>query len=144
MAGPPTAVVDASVAAKWFLQERDSESALVLRDDHIAGRIRLVAPLLMPYEVANALRYHPQVGSELLAAHIADLLRLGIGFDPVSDPSIANAIEAAYRTGLTVYDACYISLSEHLNCPLATADDVQNEACGQRGKHVRDWPSEGP
>lgn len=98
----------------------------------------------MPYEVANALRYHPQVGSELLADHIADLLGLGIGLDPASEISLASAIYAAYRTGLTVYDSCYISLAEHLNCILLTADEVQLEASGQRGRHIRDWSSEGP
>ncbi len=143
MAGPPTAVVDASVAAKWFLPERDSEAVLALRDEHVAGRIRLVAPALLPYETANALRYHPQVGSGFLAVHIADLFALAIRFDPVSDLSLAQAVETAYQTGLTVYDVCYISSEEHLDCPLLTADETQLEASGPRGRQVRDWPSEG-
>ena len=144
MAGPPTAVVDASVAAKWFLPERDSEAALALRDEHVAGRIRLVAPALLPYETANALRYHPQVGSGFLADHIADLFALAIRFDPVSEVSLENAVAAAYRTGLTVHDASYLALAEHLDCPLVTADGVQLEVSGGRGRHVRDWSSPRP
>lgn len=143
MAGPGLAVIDASVAAKWFLSEAESESAIALRDAHVAGRIRLIAPSLMPYEVANALRYHPRIGSDFLAVYIADLFALGIGIDPVSDGSMAAAIKVAYRTGLTVYDACYVSLADRLGCPLFTADEVQLAAAGPSGQHIREWAREG-
>ena len=40
---PQTLVIDASTAAKWFLEEEDSDRALSLRDAHIDGRIELTA-----------------------------------------------------------------------------------------------------
>jgi predicted nucleic acid-binding protein len=72
VARPPLAVIDASVATKWFLQERDTDHALALRDGHASGRILLTSSSIMPHEQANALRFHPAVGSELLAEHILD------------------------------------------------------------------------
>jgi predicted nucleic acid-binding protein len=141
VARPPLAVIDASVAAKWFLQEPDTDHALALRDGHAAGRVLLTSPSIMPYEVANALRFHPAVGSELLAEHIEDLFILQVGIDPVSDESLSGAVRVAYRLGLTVYDACYIALAERLRCPLFTADEVQLEAAGRLGHHVSEAAS---
>jgi len=49
---PQTLVIDASTAAKWFLEEEDSDRALSLRDAHIDGRIELTAPDLIVYELS--------------------------------------------------------------------------------------------
>lgn len=50
-------VVDASIIAKWFLNEKNSPSALRVRDDFATKRISLSAPALLFYEVTNALRF---------------------------------------------------------------------------------------
>ena len=52
-------IIDASIAVKWFVAERDSEKALTLRGMYEREKIELVAPSLIYYEVANALRFHP-------------------------------------------------------------------------------------
>jgi len=52
-------VVDASVAVKWLVTEKDTENALKVLDGYLAGRFELLAPTLIYYEVANALRLHP-------------------------------------------------------------------------------------
>ncbi len=137
MARPATAVVDASVAAKWYLPEVDTEAALSLRERHVNGDIRLVSPDLMVYEVANALRYHPRAGSDRLAEHIGDLLALDIGLDPVSETSMIAAIHSAFRFGMSVYDASYVSLAERLDTVVYTADESMLRAAGSRGQHVR-------
>src|SRR5437867_9282056 len=137
MARSATAVVDASVAAKWYLPERDTEAALSLRESHLNGDIRLVSPDLMVYEVANALRYHPRAGLDRLAEHIGDLLALDIGLDPVSETSMIAAVESAFRLGLSIYDASYISLAERLDTVVYTADESLLRAAGSRGRHVR-------
>jgi len=50
-------VVDASVVAKWFLEEEYSGKALQLRDDYARGLLTVAAPSLLEYEVLNALKY---------------------------------------------------------------------------------------
>jgi len=46
-----TAVIDASVAVKWFVEEHGTQKALELRDRYIDGELKLIAPQLFPYEV---------------------------------------------------------------------------------------------
>ncbi len=137
MARTAAAVVDASVVAKWFLAERGTDGAIALRDRHVNGEVRLVAPELMVYEVANALRYHPRVGSDRLAEHIEDLFAVEVGLDPVSEVSMTAAIQTAYRTGLSIYDAAYVALAERLDATLYTADEALLRAAGSRGASVR-------
>jgi len=136
LARPETAVVDASVATKWCLPEADTDAAISLRERHLNGDIRLVSPDLMVYEVANALRYHPRVGIDRLAEHIGDLFALEIGFDPTSETSMIAAIHSAFRLGLSVYDASYISLAERLDTVVYTADESLYRAAGPRGRRV--------
>lgn len=139
MAGRGPTVVDASVAVKWFLPERDTPKALALRDAHVDSETTLVAPLLLLYEVANALRYHPQVGADLLARHMEDLFALGIGFDVPSEESLGDAVRVAYERGVSVYDAAYLSLADRLDARLVTADREQLAAAGPRGLDLDAW-----
>ena len=50
-------VIDASIIAKWFVDEEGTEESLKLRTDHIEGRILIAVPELLFLEVLNALRY---------------------------------------------------------------------------------------
>ena len=56
MAGATKIVLDASVAVRWYNEEDYSKKALLIRDDHISGKVDLVEPYLLIYEVGNALR----------------------------------------------------------------------------------------
>ncbi len=49
-----TVVVDASVALKWVLQERDTEQALILWDRWQAAEEFVAAPPIFRSEVTNA------------------------------------------------------------------------------------------
>src|SRR3972149_1304651 len=64
MEKPKKIVVDASVAAKWYVPEEHSEQALELRDDFRSRRVDLIAPHLLLYEVANGLRYSPELSPD--------------------------------------------------------------------------------
>ncbi len=141
MAGPELAVVDASVAAKWFLPEAESEASLALRRAHLDGRILLHAPVFLPFEVANALRYHPALGAEPVAAAVGHLFGVQVRLEPPTPESLSRAVEVAYRTGLSVYDAAYVALAERLDCPLYSADERQLAAAPSRAVHIRDFRS---
>ena len=52
-------VVDASVAAKWLVDEEGSDAADTLLD----GSFELFAPRLMASEVGSALRHKVRIGS---------------------------------------------------------------------------------
>ena len=95
------------------------------------------APDLIIYEVANALRYHPAIGSDRLADHIGDVFALDIGLDPASETALTAAIRTAYRKGLSLSDASYIALAERIDGLVYTADETLLRAAGPRGKHIR-------
>ncbi len=50
-------VMDASVCARWFLDEEYSDRARVLRDSFVKGTVTIAVPSLLFYETLNALRY---------------------------------------------------------------------------------------
>jgi predicted nucleic acid-binding protein len=50
-------VLDASVIAKWFLEEPKSSEALHYRDLHAQKKEIIIAPSILIYEMANFFRY---------------------------------------------------------------------------------------
>lgn len=138
MARVQEVVVDASVACKWFLPEKDTPKALLLRDDHIEERIRILAPELMAYEVANALRYHPALGKEGLQETIRYLYDLQLSWVPATHRDLGSAADFARRQRVSVYDACYATLAEHRSCPLVT-DDTLLLKTSRRAVSLSEW-----
>ncbi|MGH9878411.1 MAG: type II toxin-antitoxin system VapC family toxin [Nitrososphaerales archaeon] len=115
------AIIDASVVVKWFNAEEFSESAEYLKEKHMKAEITLVSPVMMVFEVLNALRYNPELGADDVKEALNDLLGIQIKLYPVEE-WLSEAISLAYDRGLTVYDASYIALAGHLGCLLYTAD----------------------
>jgi predicted nucleic acid-binding protein len=115
-------VVDASIVVKWFVPEHDSASALKLRDAHKNGRITLFAPDLMPYELANALRYRAALSEADLKSAIESLFELDLTLITPSAKSISRTTSLARKLDVSVYDATYLELSETLECQVITSD----------------------
>ncbi|MEX0802925.1 MAG: type II toxin-antitoxin system VapC family toxin [Candidatus Binatia bacterium] len=119
-------VVDASVIVKWFLhqQEADRDRALALRDLHISGRSILYIPRLALLEVLNAIRFSPKANEEDGETALETLqdLNLETKSADVNLLRKANAIAWAYK--VTIYDALYVALAEHVGYPLITADET--------------------
>lgn len=114
-------VIDASVVAKWFLNEPDSEKALKLRDGHANGKILLIVPELIFIEVLNALRYKEHNIEALKAANKA-LSDIQFHVEKINPFLLEKSIQTALKYDLTLYDALYITLSNAFGIPLITAD----------------------
>ena len=113
----PLAVVDASAAAALLFGEPGAESVA----DRLGGH-RLVAPTLLPYEVANSCRKKAERGEaprEDLLAGLSLLARLEIRF---VDPDPGDVVTLAWATGLTAYDAAYLWVARTLDAELVTLD----------------------
>ena len=113
-------VVDASVAAKWYLEEDCTEAALRLLEP---GR-RLHAPDFMLLEVHSALCKRLRRGSMSLsdADDIrAALRRCEIRYVPFGD-LLDRAYEIATSTGRSMYDCLYVALAVRLGVQVVTAD----------------------
>jgi predicted nucleic acid-binding protein len=118
-------ILDASVAAKWFLPDEalDHEAALV-RDAVLDDRIRLAAPAILWSEVAHAIvgavraRRFDQDEAWGLATRFASV-RTVVDLAEV-DPD--DAVRRALKTGVGAYDAQYLILTARLGRSLLTAD----------------------
>lgn len=117
-----TLVSDASAVLKWFVEEVDSDKAVMMRNAHRDGRVSLAAPDLLVYEVANALSYNPKVSSSQLTASIHGLLDIGIDLVPPAGEYGVQIGKTARKFSISAYDASYAALSEMIPCPLVTAD----------------------
>jgi len=118
----PKAVADASVVAKWFLDERYSEEARLLRDSFAKGEIALAVPSLLFYETLNALRYTDLYTEDELASVARALGQYGFDVWEPSGEVYEEIARMSIKQGITVYDAAYVALAAHLSAPLYTVD----------------------
>ena len=129
-------VVDASVAAKWFLKD-ELESDLDLADNLLtallAGDLELHAPNTLRYEMCGLLTKAcrvsvPSTGSRRLGkadalAHVQDFFALPLQFDVADPEKEAEAVELAVDHVKTYYDMTYVRLARELNCQCCVADE---------------------
>jgi len=109
---------------KWFVDEDGSDEARRLRDNFVAGELDLIAPDLLRYEVACALRYHPVARSNTssLEAAIEAIENYQFLINP-SREAWSKAIQFCYESKISPYDAIYLGVSQALKLPLVTADE---------------------
>ena len=69
---------------KGFISEEDSYKALKIMRKYSDGKIDLYAPDLLVYEVANVLRYRPDVTDEVLINDMESLFKLQLNLIPPS------------------------------------------------------------
>jgi len=116
-------VIDASIVAKWFLEEISSDKALLLRDYYIGGEIELASPCIMPYEVLNALRYSGLYEKDALVGVVRSLEGYGIELRGLTRAFGQRVAEVAMELDISVYDASYVALAENTTACLVTADE---------------------
>lgn len=123
-----TVVVDASVIIAALVDGgSDGEWA-----ESMLAREDLVAPHLMPVEVANTLRravHAADLSVDIAALAHRDLVRLRV--DLFSYEPHAERVWKL-RDNLTAYDAWYVALAEALDLPLVTLDRRVASAPGTR------------
>ncbi len=118
------AVLDTSVVLKWFRKaEIDRDKALHLRSEYLNGKLRIIIPGLLFYEVANVLRYKPDMTQRKVSSALISIENMG--FDVVSPnaSTLSEAVKLAYTYNITVYDATFVSLAVEHNCHFVTADE---------------------
>jgi predicted nucleic acid-binding protein len=123
-----TVVVDASVVVAALL---DTGPDGRWAEQVLAGG-SLVAPHLMPVEVANILRraqLSGDVTSDLASLAHADLLALP--FELFGYAEVGPRVWQL-RATVTAYDATYVALAELLSCSLATLDRRLSRASGPK------------
>jgi predicted nucleic acid-binding protein len=118
-------VIDTSVVAKWYRAggaESHTQIADAFLDAHFAGRVRLVAPDLVAYELGNALAKAHHLSLASKSAHLEEFLSYDMDLVPLSADTRLRAMTIGARDGLSYYDACFVALAERLGAELVTAD----------------------
>lgn len=134
-------VADSSVIVKFFVNEVYSDKALNIRDSFIEGKLDLLEPSLLKYEVTNAVKYSKNKFSLQEVKNIAKALEnYDFKFFDLNESLSDKAIELSFKHHLTFYDAIYVALAETKNSSLYTADEkLINSANLKFVKHVNDF-----
>jgi predicted nucleic acid-binding protein len=121
-------VLDASVAAKWFLPSENEtflSEALALLEAYTRGDVKLIVPDLFWPEFGNILWKATRVGRishELAEDALKSLTGQKIPTS-LSLPLMNDAFAIATRFQCTVYDSLYVALALESGKPLITADE---------------------
>jgi len=116
------ALLDTSVAVKWFVPEGDSEKALGLRRAQEARELQLYAPEVLLMELANALRYSSEFSAQEIVEALETPFELNILLVPFSLDALNSAVTLSQESDLAVYDAYFLALAQAMEIPLITAD----------------------
>ena len=115
--------VDASVVVKWFVEEKYSKEALIIRESFIEGLVDIVVPSLLYFEVLNALKYSGAFGEDELKKIARILEDYQFALYELEGAYAEKAVEIAMRNGITIYDASYVALALIEGVDLYTADE---------------------
>ena len=121
-------VLDASVAAKWFLpyeEESLQREAVLLLQGHARGEVRFAVPDLFWAELGNvfwkATRQARFTESEAQIS-LAGLRSWNLPTVP-SETLLGLALKLAHAYGRSVYDCLYVALAIDTKTELITADE---------------------
>lgn len=132
-----TVVIDASVAAKWYLEEKHSDEARQLRDSFVLGSLAVSVPALLFYETLNALKYSGVYDEKELEAAASSLSKYGFEVWQPTGELYRETARSSIKYDVSVYDASYIALSTHLRGPLFTADGEILDKFPGKARHIK-------
>jgi len=142
---PDQYVVDASVAAKWFLND---ETAVQEATDYLVrflgDEILLHAPILLRYEFGNILtRAQREDGRPIDHERSLEALEIfqdyPITYHDLGKQALLETLTLANQLRCSFQDSSYFWLARSLNCRLLTADTkfVQNIPPGILREHIQ-------
>lgn len=142
-------VVDASVAAKWFLRDVMETNIDVANDILLAlltGDLELHAPKTIRYEVCGLLAKACRVPLRGTATkrlekkdaigHVRDFFRLPIQIHEATVEEEVEAVEMAADYRKSYYDMSYVRLARQLNCQCCTGDENVAQAVSRGFPHA--------
>lgn len=115
-------ILDASVLLHAFLPDEAQPNALAIIREHVAGRLHLRAPALLPYELSNAVwqaERRGRINRDQADRVIEAFSDLDIEFVP---QPLGEMLPLARQFNLSAYDAAYLSLAQSSGEGLVTGD----------------------
>ncbi len=115
-------VLDSSVIAKLFIDEKGSDKAIELFEKSSTEGITLIALDLVFYEVGNAILKHILGKEKDGSGYIRQLFFLNIEYSSLDQDLAGEAIKIAQTNDITYYDAVHIAFSQRHRSALVTED----------------------
>ena len=129
---PRSALLDSSVILKWFRREETwREIALELRQAYLDGHMIIYVPDLLIYEIANVLRYKPDLTQLQVQEAVSSFYDMDIRIVQISQEVIKQAIHFAYFQDITVYDGAFVAMADYLKIPFITSDEKLVQKIGK-------------
>jgi len=116
-------VIDASVIAKWYIVEEDTDKALYIRNKYISGDIKITLPDLTILELANAIRFKKNSTLQDVKDVLDNFNKLQFKIIEVTIDLVQKASEFSYDYNISIYDALYITLADKIGYEFITADE---------------------
>ena len=118
-------VVDASVVLSWLLpDEKITSKSNDLYKQYVDGKVKLLAPNLLWYEVVNGIKsavVRKRIDKKNGKEAIERFYELGLEFKNQSVFS-KKVLEIALKYDLSIYDASYVALAKEVRSKLFTFD----------------------
>jgi predicted nucleic acid-binding protein len=117
-------ILDTSVIVKWFQREELlSKQAITLREAYFDEQIIINIPDLLVYELANVLRYKPDMDKTKIDFALQSLFDMEMDIYYVDTDLIKHSIQVSYTYSISVYDAIFVALSEFTQSDFITSDE---------------------
>lgn len=115
-------VVDASFILDFLLPDEQSTNVIKTFEDYKKGEMNFIAPIILPFEVANGLKY--AVKSKRIKEGVAlELLETFLKLDiTLLQISLEKTLQISLEKELSIYDALYVALARQENFSLLTLD----------------------
>lgn len=127
-----TFVLDASIAAAWFLPDEQHDAADRLMSD-LNTTVGLV-PTLFWFETRNLFLMAERRGRLRSGEAVLLMTQLrGLSLEDAGSGGDGLILDLANRYTLTAYDASYVALAKTESLPLATADRKMTDAARREG-----------
>lgn len=115
-------IIDTSVALKWLNQdnEQNIDHADKILEDAKNGRVEILAPELLKYEIGNALLYGKRIENKDIKQLLSIFYSLPINFVAENTELGNSTYILANNLGITYYDASFISIAKQYGATLIT------------------------
>ena len=116
-------ILDASVLLRAFFPDEAQAQAQAVVREHVAGRIHLMTPALLPYELCNAV-WQAERGGRVTRPQADEVLQAMAGLEVEIIPQSWGALlPLARQFDRSAYDAAYLTLAQATSQPLVTGDE---------------------
>lgn len=122
-------IVDTSVALKWLNQdnEQNIDHADKILEDARDGKVEILAPELLKYEIGNALLYGKKIAKKDIKELLNIFYSLPISFVLENTELATNTYILAKNLRITYYDASFVSLAKQYGATLVT-ENLKHQA----------------